>query len=465
MLTKIRLLKAWSWDGTDYTVDQLLEVDESTAETLVKDGTAELLTKTASDSEEKIVKSDKGAETTTPGNLVSVEMVKAIVDQTVREVQNSGKAQRPNIAVVKENVEDDPTFGYGKGPRGLAKFLADVRDAGSGHYMPKRLAPAEKAASRLLATKAVGSDELTTVEGALGEFLIPPDYHPELLQKEMEQEFIRSNGAMQIPVTGTTATFNAEVDEDRGVGTLFGGIRVYRDKELTTLTSSRPQFSQIQLTPAPLTGLAYATNYQLHHTPALANILANQFNKAWVQQETREFIKGIGAGECMGIVNAGCKYEQAAETEQAAGTIVTENILNMRSRVYGFQNAIWMASMSCYTHLMSLTLNVGTGGAPVRLFDISQGEPATLLGRPLYFTEMCEDVGTAGDLILANWTVYMIGESSYNEQDTSIHVRFENAQTAFRFIKYMDAHPWWRTTLTLDNDWTVAPYVTLATRS
>jgi HK97 family phage major capsid protein len=468
MLTRIRLLKSWSYDGNEFAVDQLLEVDENTAKSLVEDGTAELLTKDADGSETK--DADKG-DTKDADNkgadkaeaTVDAATLTALVKAAVAEVQDGQKAARPHVTVVKDHFEDDPTFGYGKGCRGLGSFLSDVMAAESGGPPPK-LQKAQKAAKGLL-QKAVGSDELTTVEGALGDYLIPPDYHAELLQKPMEPEFIRANGAMTVPVVGASAIFNAEVDENRQTALFGGPITVYRDKELTTLTSSRPSFGQIQLTPAPLTGIAYATNYQLHHTPSLANILASQFQRAWVRKETKEFLQGGGGGESMGILNATCTYSQAKETGQVAATITTNNVLDMWSRCYQPESAIWMASMSCFTALNTLTIDVGTGGAPVRLFDISKGAPATLLGRPLYFTEFCKTLGTVGDLMLANWNPYLIGESSYNEQDTSIHVRFESAQTAFRFVKYMMAEPWWRTTLTLDNGWEVAPFVTLATRA
>jgi HK97 family phage major capsid protein len=145
---------------------------------------------------------------------------------------------------------------------------------------------------------------------------------------------------------------------------------------------------------------------------------------------------------------------------------VTENIIKMRSRCFGYDgNAVWLASLSCMPQLLTLTIDVGTGGAPLMLFNIAQDGSTSLLGRPLIYTEMCKSVGTTGDIYCTNWRHYLIGESSYTQMDSSMHIRFEAAETAFRFIKYMMGMPWWRTTLTQDNDFVVSPFIKLDART
>ena len=115
--------------------------------------------------------------------------------------------------------------------------------------------------------------------------------------------------------------------------------------------------------------------------------------------------------------------------------------------------------------LNTLTIDVGTGGASVALVNITNDGIERILGRKLIYTEFANTVGTAGDLTLVSWPSYLIGEGTYAQSDSSIHVRFLSNETAFRFVMQLDGQPWWRTTLTLKNSWEVAPIVTLADRT
>jgi len=108
---------------------------------------------------------------------------------------------------------------------------------------------------------------------------------------------------------------------------------------------------------------------------------------------------------------------------------------------------------------------IGTGGNPVPYFLTSGGQE-TLDGRPIYFTEHAKNLGTVGDLVLANWSQYLEGEYQGMQQAESIHVRFVSAERAFRFYKRNDGRTWWRSALTPKNSApTLSPFLTLATRA
>jgi HK97 family phage major capsid protein len=115
--------------------------------------------------------------------------------------------------------------------------------------------------------------------------------------------------------------------------------------------------------------------------------------------------------------------------------------------------------------LNTLTIDIGTGGASVALVTIGADGIERILGRPLVYTEFNQAVGTVGDLMLHSWPTYIITETTYRNVASSIHLRFDYNETAFRVVKTIDGQPWWRTTLTLKNSWEVGPNITLATRS
>ena len=105
------------------------------------------------------------------------------------------------------------------------------------------------------------------------------------------------------------------------------------------------------------------------------------------------------------------------------------------------------------------------GGSVVNYFQNLNGME-TLLGRPIFFTEYCETVGTEGDIILGNWGEYLDGMMTGGMMNaSSIHVRFMANQTAFKFWMENDGRPWWTSPLTLKKGSSLAPWVTLANRA
>ena len=86
----------------------------------------------------------------------------------------------------------------------------------------------------------------------------------------------------------------------------------------------------------------------------------------------------------------------------------------------------------------------------------------TLMGYPIFFIENCPTLGTAGDLILADWSKYVIGDRQMVTIDSSKHFRFQNDITAWRAVARLDGRPWLSAPLTLRNGATqVSPFVIL----
>ena len=55
-------------------------------------------------------------------------------------------------------------------------------------------------------------------------------------------------------------------------------------------------------------------------------------------------------------------------------------------------------------------------------------------GRPVIPIEYCSAVGTVGDIILADMSQYVTISKGSLESAMSIHLRFDYAEEAFRFI-------------------------------
>lgn len=469
-MRRVKIQKAWVHEDQTFDADTLLEVDDDTAKMLVEDGYGTLAT------EETVVKqidSEPANKTTndSPTDVVTINradydaMIARIAGNDEPKPENKDKKAmggRPTITRVHNRLEDDPLRGYKKvDDGGFGDFLYDVILASAdGGRINDRLHACKRA------TKAVGSDEYASVEESIGGWWIPPAHEPGLLEKGLEEDWVRGNGARTLPVPGQMLTINAVTDETR-TSTLYGGMQAYWLKERGQMTGTRGEYQQIELKPKALTALTYITDAMLHYAPALGAYVGGQFRDVLLYKQLDAFVNGTGAGEPLGVLNANCGISVAKETGQAAATIVTENILKMRShmRPQEYNKAVWIASLSCMEQLNTLTIDVGTGGAPIALVNVRNDGIERILGRPLIYTEFCQTVGTVGDIMCLCWPTYLIGEGTYATSDSSIHVRFDYNETAFRFVMQCDGQPWWRTNLTLKNSWTVSPIVKLATRA
>jgi HK97 family phage major capsid protein len=99
----------------------------------------------------------------------------------------------------------------------------------------------------------------------------------------------------------------------------------------------------------------------------------------------------------------------------------------------------------------------------------TQNNPDPLYGRmmglPVIPVEHCATLGTPGDILLVDLSQYVIADKGAPEAASSIHVRFLNDETTFRFIMRLDGQPTWKKALTPKNGTaTQSPFIALATR-
>jgi HK97 family phage major capsid protein len=94
--------------------------------------------------------------------------------------------------------------------------------------------------------------------------------------------------------------------------------------------------------------------------------------------------------------------------------------------------------------------------------NLRDGLPTRLMGLPVIFSEKVAAPGSAGDVILADFSYYVIGDRRSLAIASSEHYRFLNDQMTWRFTHRMDGQPWIKAPITLaDNTNTVSPFVYL----
>ena len=130
-------------------------------------------------------------------------------------------------------------------------------------------------------------------------------------------------------------------------------------------------------------------------------------------------------------------------------------------------NAIWLINADCFPQLYTMSLSVGTGGAPVMLPPGgASAEPyMTLLGRPIIPIEQCATIGDQGDIIFADFREYGYADKGGIQSAVSMHVQFIYDEMTFRWTYRQDGMPFRRSTLTpYKGSATRGPFVALAAR-
>lgn len=365
----------------------------------------------------------------------------------------------------KEIVKPNPTEGDPKGGfKCFAEFAQAVFKAGPG---------GQNAEQRLLDLnkKAAGTPAMSEGTSDAGGYLVPEEFRASLLEIAIEKSSILTR-AMLIPMNTLSIGIPYVNDASHAGGTTHGGIEFKWLDEAAEKGASKPKLGKVTLTLRKCAGLCYTSDEILQDSPITVEPMLNRmFTDALAWQLDWVFLNGSGVGQPLGVLNAPCLVQVAHEDGQAGGTVKYENVLKMYARMWNKTNMIWMANDEVLPQLGTMSLAVGTGGAPVYIpAGGASGKPYdTLFGKPLVFTEHCRAAGHLGDILACDWTQYLVGQKAGPmgglQFASSIHLKFDFDQTAFRFVFRVDGQPWWPQALTPRyGTATKSPFVGLADR-
>jgi HK97 family phage major capsid protein len=359
----------------------------------------------------------------------------------------------PRITGGHNRAADKPWAGFGE-------FLQAVAIAGR---------PGAEADPRLTYRAAAsGASESVASDGG---YLVQQDFSAELLRRAYQTGQVMSR-ARHIPISSGSngLKINGVNESSRANGSRWGGVQAYWAAEADTVTASRPKFRQIELNLNKLMGIFYATDELIADAAALEAVGMQAFSEEFGFKLDDAAIRGGGAGQPLGVLNAPALVTVSKETGQAASSIVMENLVKMWARCWGpsRQSAVWFYNQDIEPMLFTLGLIVGTGGAPVYMppGGLSASPYGTLFGRPMVPIEQCSTLGTVGDIILADMGQYIVAEKGGMQSASSLHVRFLYDEAVYRFTLRVDGQPAWQTAVTpAQGSNTLSPFVALATRS
>lgn len=365
---------------------------------------------------------------------------------TITAPRNKQTREASSIHTVNERYLQDPKRGFNT-PQEFFKAIFDTSRSG-------------KITDERLKSLAAGSDEHGIYTNPNGGFLVPEGFLSDLDMTTWEGDptaGMTKNVPMQVP----KLSFHSRVDKNHSTS-VSGGLRVYRRAETQTVASSRIVTEKINLEASELMGIGYATNELLTYSPiSIAALLSEGFGDEFGSRLLQEKLRGTGVGEFLGILNSDALITVSKKSGQTAATVIYENLLAMRSRIWRRSSSVWLYNADVEPQLATMT---DPSGRLIWQAGATEGSPDRLLGLPMYPTEHCSALGTVGDIVLADFSQYLVGTLTGIQSDSSVHVRFLENETAFKFWLSNAGAPWWNSVLTPKNGTTKSPFVTLETR-
>jgi len=386
------------------------------------------------------------------------------VEDDVEEAVASPGGSRAVTRGLRERQQDDPCRGFAN----LGDFALAARSREFGQ-VDERL--------NIWSAAGDGMQQLIREDGGM---LVPPAFSRAIwdrLNEASESLLARTDQLPPLPAGTDSMEFPAVNETSRADGSRHGGIQGYWKSELSELTSSKATLRSVKFEPSELYVFAYISDKLLKNAAMLESWLANKAADEINFKVGNAIINGTGSGQPRGILTGAAdkpRVRVAKESNQKADTVVAQNIDKMYARLHPAvrSSAVWFVDLE--EKLPDLNKAVGTGGNLVFMPPGGMaGSPlATLKGLPVIPLEYCGAIGDEGDIILAALSMYGTMARGTIDSAMSMHLKFDFAQTAFRFIFEIDGQPWVSDSLTpftpsggTAKGYKTSPFVTLAERA
>lgn len=297
-----------------------------------------------------------------------------------------------------------------------------------------------------------------------GGYLVETDKAAGFLSTAMETGVLASRCTQQtVGPNSDSFSYLAVKDRDR---TTRSGLTVYRKGEADLMASSgKAKLVERELRLEDMYGTVYVTNRMLRDAAAMSEYIKRELRKELAFKLDYEIFQGNGAGQCLGILNSGLPVSVAKESAQAADTIVAENVVKMLGRFHGnMASAAWYVNQDCLPQLPLMKI----GDTPIFVpgGSFANAPFGILLGKPIVPIEFCKTVGDKWDIVLGDFSEYLLIRKGGVEEAESMHVRFLYDETAFRFITRSNGQPMHDSPITpLNGSNTLSPFVTLDARA
>lgn len=303
------------------------------------------------------------------------------------------------------------------------------------------------------------SAEMRMDNDTQGGFMIPPQLRQTIMSVAPQDALVRPR-ANVIPAGSPPdagITMPALDQSGTNPGNMFGGVEVSWINEGDEKPETDAALKSITLTPHEVAGTITVTDKLLRNWQAASAFLENLLRGAVNQAEDYAFLRGTGVGQPLGAINAGATKFINRTT---ANTITYTDVLAMVSRLLmrGGQSPVWSMPQEMLPKLATMQ---DPEGHYIWQANAREGFAGTLLGYPLRWNNRAPAAGSKGDVLLADWSHYLIKDGSGPFVAASEHVLFKQNKTVVKIFWNVDGAPWLQAPIKEENGWEVSPFVGL----
>lgn len=341
--------------------------------------------------------------------------------------------------------EDKRTGGF----KSLGEWLVAVRKFGFGDHKDSRLKTAGHMEER---------------DDTQGGFLVPEQWADEILHAALEDAIVRPRATV-IKATSDSLKVRKFVETTR-VSNLFGGISFSWVEEAASkffTAPSKPALGELELTPHKLVGAMFVSNELEDDFGKFGEFMKLSFGQGIRFFEDDYFINGNGVGQPLGILQANCLIQVP---RQVANTVDIRDLGRMARRLLpdSWNRAVWLINPEALNQIFEANAPAANVGAVI---DLST---RTLFGVPFLVSEKCQELGTLGDVILADFGAghYVIADREIRIA-ASRHVSYGQGEygfltdeTLWKIVLRVDGQPLMTAALTPhEGADTLSPFVAL----
>jgi HK97 family phage major capsid protein len=355
-----------------------------------------------------------------------LEVEKASINQTRRSIP---------IPPATMKAQDEKEF------KGLGEFIHSVR---YNQNDPRLEVLAEQRAQSM----GVGSE---------GGFAVPTQFRDTLLSVSPQQAIFRPRCTVIPAGSPPDSEISMPALNQGAAKNMYGGIAVQWIGEGDTKPETDLALKEIKLKPHEVAAHVVVTDKLLRNWGAAEALISSQLRAAIIGAEEAAFYNGNGVARPLGVLQSGARINYA---RAVANQIAYADIVGMYARLRMSMSAVWITSQTTIPQLATIA---DGGNNNLWMPSAVAGLPPTLMGIPVLFHERSAALGTAGDLILADLSYYLIKEGSGPFVMASEHVFFTSNRTVIKVFWNVDGQPWLNEPIPLEGSAanTVSPFIVL----
>ena len=369
------------------------------------------------------------------GKLEKAEQAQAkLAGLTSFKPKTVQSVEKPVVESMKEGFESDPKKGF----QSAGEFLSVLAKSNV------------KQDARLDSIKMTAGQHTTTNDG----LMIPAELMPEInvLGKNLSMDVL---GQFDVKSTSRNSVeLRRDAANTRGGST---GLVVGRINEVAQMSSTRQVFEKDTVKLDKLYVYSEVSDEDLEDFPMLESNLTQTAPELLRIKMGEDIISGNGVGRNLGFNQGGDFITVSARA--ASNDVQAADVANMLARHIRGPKSFWMVNHSVWAKLPLMTL----GDQPVFQPDFRDGIQGRLLGLPVFTSEDCETLGTAGDIYLVNPDGYCaLQKVGGAKSSTSMHVKFDYDVMAFKWTMRFGGIPLYNAPYTPRKGNTLSHFVNLS---